>query len=126
MMDLPKTLRKIRLELAREPGRPQGSAQDGYEFLVPLQPDGRIDAEAWSANADRCRVRRFRTREADQIGRLARDPDGQWFFDYDAETDEDDEPGFRFGDEQFVIGEYVSIEDSGRMHTYRVVAVDPI
>ena len=123
----PLNLQKIRMELAREPGHPQGSAQDGYELVAPLGPDGRIDADAWQREAGRCRVRRFRTREADRLGRLARDADGQWFFDYDEETDEDDEAGFRLGEERFVIGEYVSVKDEdGRMRTYRVIAVDPL
>lgn len=125
MTQSPHGLRKIRLELAREPGHPQGSKRDGYEFVAPLLDDGRIDGAQWPAQAERCWVRRFRAQEEDRLGRLARDADGQWFFDYDEDTDEDDEAGFRFGDERFVIGEYVSIEDEGRMHTYRVVAADP-
>ena len=57
-------------------------------------------------------------------GHLARKPDGAWFF-CDAEGDSDDEAGFRFNDEHFVPGEYVSLrEQDGKMHTFRVVSVE--
>ena len=34
-----------------------------------------------------------------------------------------DEVGFHFADERFVTGEYVSINEGGKMHTFRVVSV---
>lgn len=70
-----------------------------------------------------CRVRRFRDGENDLIGRLRRKPGGQWYFDY-AEGDEDDELGFRLGEERFVTGEYVSIGGQGGMHTYQIARVE--
>lgn len=127
MTDLPQNFRRIRMDLAREPGHPQGSSQDGYELVIPLDPEARIDADTWKSHADRCRVRRFRARKADRLGKLARDADGQWFFDYDEATDEDDEAGFRLGEERFVSGEYISVKDEDdRMRTYRVITVDRI
>lgn len=118
------SFRKVHLELAREPGQPDGDSGHGYDLLMPLGPDGRIDAVAWKANRAATRVRRFRRNEPDQIGVLARKPGGSWYFDY-AAGDTDNEPGFRFGDEAFVAGEYVSIrEQDGRMHTFRVISVE--
>ena len=35
-----------------------------------------------------------------------------------------DEVGFHFAEERFISGEYVSINEGGKMHTYRVVSVD--
>lgn len=60
--------------------------------------------------------------ERRQVGRLRRKPGGQWFVDY-AEGEEDDEAGFRFGDERFVAGEYVSIANAGQMRTYQIARV---
>lgn len=121
---LPREFRKVRLELAREPGRPAGDARYGYDLLIPLDGDGRIDGAAWRANRDLTRIRRFRSDEADQIGKLGRRPGGAWYFDYH-EGDADDEAGFRFGDEAFVPGEYVSLrERDGEFHTFRVVSVE--
>jgi len=34
-----------------------------------------------------------------------------------------DEVGIHLADERFVLGEYVSIREAGKTHTYRVVAV---
>jgi hypothetical protein len=124
MTSLPPAFRRIRLELAREPGRPAGDQAHGYDFLAPLDAEGKIDPEIWKQNRAACRVRRFRPGEQDEIGTLARGRGGQWFFDYE-EGEEDDEAGFRFGEEHFVAGEYVSIrEDDDKMHTFRVVLVE--
>jgi hypothetical protein len=119
--------RRIRLELAREPGHPEGSSRTGYEIVAPLDEGGRLSAEMWRENRDLCRVQRFHEGEADKIGRLARHPGGSWYFDYDQARSDDDEPGFRLGAERFLPSEYVSIKDAGgHMHTYRVISVQPI
>jgi hypothetical protein len=120
---LPLQFRKVRLELAREPGHPEGASDQGYDLLVPLDNEGRLDAGVWRTHRDSTRVRRFRAGEADQIGKLSRRPGGSWYFDYEVGTD-DDESGFRFGDEKFVPGEYVSIREAdGDMRTFRVIFV---
>jgi len=33
-----------------------------------------------------------------------------------------DEVGYHFADERFRVGEYVSLNEGGKMHTYRVTA----
>ena len=42
---------------------------------------------------------------------------------YDDEGNLPDEAGYHFADERFVVGEYVSINERGQMHTYRVTTV---
>lgn len=118
-------MKKIRLELARDPDFPSGSAEHGYEFTAPLDGNARIDAAAWRQHRDRCRVRRFWGNEEDDIGHLVRKPGGAWAFHYDILGDaDDDETGYRFGDEAFVPGEYVSVrEHDDTMRTFRVVSV---
>ncbi len=124
MHNLPDSFRHIRLELAREQGHPGGDNEHGYDILAPLTADGHIDGDVATAHRDQCRVRRFRPGEKDAIGVLARGPGGHWRFDYDPDRDDDDEAAFRFSDERFVSGEYVSIrEDDGEMHTFRVMHV---
>jgi hypothetical protein len=127
MTSLPAAFRRVRLELAREPGHPSGDSAYGYDFMVPLDAAGRIDAELWKKNRDACRVLRFRPGfDDDELGQLVRGRGDKWFFDYE-EGGEDDETGFRFDQERFVIGEYVSIrEDDGKMRTFRVAAVDKV
>jgi hypothetical protein len=122
---LPRAFRRIRLELAREPGHPAGSRRHGYVFVAPLDESGRIDAKLWKQNRDDCRVVRFRPNDED-IGHLIHRPGGAWAFHYDIDGDEDDEVGFRFDDEKFVIGEYVSIREDETMHTFRVTSVEPV
>lgn len=116
----------IVLELAREPGHPAGDARHAYHLDVPLDTDGRIDAAGWRQQRDLYQVRRLRPGEAEARGAILHGPGGRWTFDYTDESSRDDETGFRFGDERFVVGEYVSIrEDDGKMHTFRVVSVEP-
>lgn len=124
MKGLPDNFRHVRLELAREKGHPEGDRGHGYDILMPLTDDGHIDAEAFKKHHAACRVRRFRPDEDDAIGVLAHGPGGRWFFDYDKRQTSDAEAGFRFSEERFVPGEYVSIaEDDGDMHTFQVMAV---
>lgn len=119
-------LTRIRLELARGPGFPDGSARHGYEFVAPLDDAGHLDAAGWRAARDRCRVRRFWGAEADDVGHLVHRGSG-WFFHYDVAGDEDDEAGFKLAQHSFNLGDYVSIrDDEGELRTFRVVAADPL
>ncbi|MFG1463157.1 hypothetical protein V5F77_09650 [Xanthobacter sp. DSM 24535] len=126
MSQLPHTFREIRLELAREKDHPEGSRNFGYSFVAPLDENGRINPDLWHTHRDACRVVRFRPGEADDVGHLVRRPGGSWAFRYDVSGDEDDESGYRFGDEAFAPGEYVSIREDEEMHTYRVVSVEHV
>ena len=120
-----KSLRSIRLELARDPDYPDGSAGRGYVFVAPLEADGHIDAASWPALRQYCTVRRFWLGEAEQQGHLVKTRRG-WLFHYDIHGDpEEDEPGFRFDTHVFKPGEYVSIrEQDESLRTFRVVAVE--
>lgn len=117
-------LKRIRIELARDHEHPQGSREHGYDFVVPLDDDGRLVAEEWKANRDRCRVRRFSRGEKDEIGRVVHKRGGSWAFDYNPKESSDDEPGFKLDKHRFAPGEYVSItEHDGKMRTFRVISV---
>lgn len=120
---LPACFRQIRLELAREPGHPEGEAHIAYVIVAPLSPDDRIDAEQWKKHRDACRVARQRPQQPDSLGHLVHRPGGSWAFKYDDVDHLPDEAGYHFGDERFVQGEYVSIREDGGMHTFRVVSV---
>ena len=122
LKDLTPNFRRIRLLLAREKDHPAGDREEGYDLLVPLDGDGRLNAVEWKSHQGACRVRRFSAGEV-RIGRLRRKPGGQWYFDY-AEGDHDDEIGFHLGEERFITGEYVSIGRAGSMHTYQVARVE--
>jgi hypothetical protein len=122
---LPHVFRRIRLELAREPQHPAGSARYGYIFVAPLDATGRIDAGLWKRYRDECRVVRFRPNDED-VGHLVHMPGGSWAFHYDVDGDEPDESGYRFGDEMFVLGEYVSIKERDKMHTFKVSSVERV
>ncbi|MFG1202521.1 hypothetical protein V5F29_09010 [Xanthobacter aminoxidans] len=123
MTQLPHGFRQIRMELAREKGHPDGARNSGYSFVAPLDSAGRIDAAEWAKHRDSCRVVKFRPDEADEVGHLVRRPGGSWAFRYDISGADDDEAGYRFGDERFEVGEYVSVHEDGEMHTFRVVSV---
>lgn len=126
MVDLPHDFREIRLELAREKDHPAGARDFGYTFVAPLDVNGHIDPELWSKHRQACRVVRFRPNEADEIGHLVRRPGGSWAFHYDISGTDDDEAGFRFNDERFEIGEYVSVKEDDESHTFRVISVEPV
>ena len=122
------TIKKVVLELARDPDFPNGSRDHGYRFTAPLTEDGKIDPEAWKANREQCRVVRFWGDEEDEVGHLIRKPGGAWAFHYDIHGDEDsDESGYRFALHVFKPGEYLSIkEHDDQMRTFKVIAVSAL
>lgn len=123
---LPANFRRIRLELAREPGHPEGDAHIGYWLTAPLTSDGRLDPTAAHAFPDACVVVRFGAGEDDTHGLLHRRPGGSWSFHYDRETGADEDPGYRLGAHRFAVGEYVTIEENEGAHTYRVASVQSL
>ncbi len=117
-------MKKITLELARDHEFPNGSREHGYIFVAPLDIDDRIVAEDWKESREACLVTRFWGSEEHETGHLIRKPGGSWAFHYDINGDEDDdETGYRFGDERFRPGEYVSIkEHDGVVRTFKVIS----
>lgn len=124
---LPAVFRRIRLELAREAGHPEGDPGVGYTVLAPLTADGRLDVETARRHREDCKVIRFRAGEDGQVGYLRRRPGGSWAFHYDLpDHHEDDDPGYKFGDHRFAAGEYVTVMEDEGTHTYRVASVEPL
>lgn len=121
-------MKNIRLELARDPEFPNGSRDHGYDLVAPVDDDGQLLPKDWSANRDKCRVRRYWGNETEELGHLVRKPGGAWAFHYDILGDaDDDETGYRFGNHKFLPGEYVSInEHDDVLRTFKVVAVRDI
>ena len=122
------TMKQIRMELARDQDFPQGSRLHGYTLIAPLDNMDRIDAAEWKANREKCRVTRFWGSDEHEVGHLVRKPGGAWAFHYDIHGNEDDDDtGYRFGDERFRPGEYVSIrEQDGEMRTFRVITATDV
>jgi hypothetical protein len=116
---LPAQFRQIRLSLAREPGHPEGDSGFAYVIIAPLDADDRIDATLWREHREACRITRSRPDQEDQHGHLVHRGSG-WAFSY---PNTPDEVGHHFSDEHFVPGEYVSIDEGGKLHTYRVASV---
>jgi hypothetical protein len=118
---LPTQFRRIRIELAREPSHPEGDRAVAYVIVAPLDADDRIDSELWRKHRDACRIARLRPDREDDHGHLVHRQGGGWAFHYEKMPDE---IGFHFADERFVSGEYISINEDGQLHTYRVVSVN--
>lgn len=115
----------IRLELAREPSSPEGDRADGYDIIAPLTADRRLDARTWQEVPDRCRVRRFGGDATLAFGRLRHAGPDRWFLDFEP-GEADDVHGFRLADEVFQTGEYVSLSQGDRVHTYVIARVEPV
>jgi len=121
-------LSRIVLHHARGPGFPAGSSRHGYEIVAPLDRVGQLNAAAWSAEREKCTVRRFWGDNMIMEGRLVHHAGGAdgatWMLDYDPQKETDDEAGFRLDNHRFAPGEYVTISDNaGRQHTFVVAEV---
>ena len=121
-------MRRIKLELARTKGHPEGSHGDGYDFVAPLDESGHISLEGWKKERALCFVHRLEGGVVVERGLLTHRAGGAggstWVFDYDPNATVDEEAGYRFGAHAFVPGEYVSIRDEdGELHTYQVASI---
>jgi hypothetical protein len=120
--DIPDHFQVVHLDLAREPGHPEGSANDRYTLLLPLGPDGRIlEAEA-RQHPSYCRVSRMDPEGGIARGLLRPGPEGNWRFDFG----ETEESGFRFDEERLAPGVYVTVLRGDEQHTYKVIVLQPL
>lgn len=118
------TWMRVRIELARSPGYPDGSNRHGYEFILPLDANGRIDLKSYERAPQLCTVHRFWEGGDDSVGEIQHEGD-RWFFSYDPGED-DDEPILRFAERVFREGELLSVrEPGGAEHPFRIVLVEP-
>ena len=122
---VPEHFQIIHLDLAREPGHPEGSALDRYTLLLPLADDGRIIVPEARAHPDDCRVAHACGQDEIKHGVIRRDADGAWIFDF-GDAEGEPEVGFRLARERFSPGEYISIQRGKDQHTYRVVSLQPV
>lgn len=114
----------VRLELARTPEFPAGSASRAYMLRLPLRDDGLIDEPALRASPAVASVRRFWPNEPDRQGYLIRNDKG-WAFSY-AVGEDDDERVYHLETHAFRLGEYVTLtEPDGRRLPFRVVQAVP-
>jgi hypothetical protein len=120
-------LRKVRLELARTPDFPEGSARHGYELVAPLDDHGHLDPETWRKERGACRVHRFWAGEDDLHGRLIH-RGNRWAFHYeDSEDPDDEEPIYKLDRHVLTEGEYLSItEHDGLQRTFLIISVAPL
>ncbi len=120
------TLFHVHMILARTDEYPEGSNAFGYDLVVPLDANMNLDPEGWKTHKEACTVRRFTRDEADEHGLLRHIGRG-WIIDYDATTDEDNEPFFKLDQRKIDIGEYLTVtEADGEQRTFRVVTVSPL
>ena len=116
---------RIRLELARSPDFPEGSARHGYEFVLPLDETGRLDRADYKMAPELCTVHRFWDGSADLIGTLRHTSRGQWNFSYHR-GEMENEPIPHFAEHRFREGEYLTLrEPDGAEHTFRIAMVAP-
>jgi hypothetical protein len=119
------TWKRVRIELARSPDYPDGSNRHGFEFILPLDEEGRLDRETYEHAPELCTVHRFWEGGDDSVGMIIHSGRGRWVFSYNP-GDDDDEPILRFAERLFREGEYLAVrEPDGAEHTFRIVLVEP-
>jgi hypothetical protein len=118
------TLMTVRLELARTAEHPHGNPGQGYRFVIPLDEQGRPDAEGWRRHKDRCRVHQIGSGLVVRKGWLRHLGHG-WCFDYERGTHEDDQPFFKLDRHVLAPGNYVSITEDKVQRPFKIVSVTP-
>jgi hypothetical protein len=114
------TWKTIRLELARTPDWPEGSAAHAYLLHLPVDDNGMVEARALHEATKHPTVRRFWPNEPDQTGVIIR-KGRKWVFSY-RPGDEDDEAVFHLESHSLKVGQYLTItEANGEQLPFRVV-----
>jgi hypothetical protein len=115
----------IRLELARTPEFPDGSAERGYQLHLPMRPDGLIDEAAHSSDRARATAFRFWPDERDLKGYVIRTARG-WAISY-ALGESDDQGVFHLETHPLKLGNYLTItEADGTTWPFRIAAIEPL
>jgi len=115
----------IRLELARSPEFPEGSAAHAYLLRVPLDGHAIADSDALRAHPERAEVLRIWPDEPDQHGYLLHHRN-RWIFSY-APGEADDEPVFHLETHPLRLGEYVTItERDGTSLCFRITRCEAL
>jgi hypothetical protein len=120
--NIPDHFQMVHLDRVGEPGHARGSAGDRYTLLLPLGSDGRILESEAQRYPDYCRVSRSGPGDGVLRGLMRPGPNRSWSLEFG----EAEETGFRFAEEQFSPGQYVTVLCDGNPHTYRVVSRQPL
>lgn len=99
----------IRLELARTPAFPNGSAARSYVLRLPLGDGGLIDEQEYRAHPELATARRFWPNEPDRHGTLLHTGQG-WALSYEPGED-DDEIIYRLDAHAIRQGAYLTLTD---------------
>jgi hypothetical protein len=114
----------IRLELARTPAFPNGSAARSYVLRLPLGEGGLIDEQAFRNHPELATARRFWPNEPDRHGTLLHTGEG-WALSYEP-GEEDDERIFRLDAHAILPGGYLTLTDpDGERLPFVVKALTP-
>ena len=115
--------KSVRLELARSPGFPRGSASRAFLLRIPLRDDGSIDARAINDNRCRATVRRFWASEPDLSGQIV-SQDGVWQLRCSRVGAG---PTFVMPDHPLVVDQHILIEGPDEVaRPFRVVSIDAL
>jgi hypothetical protein len=120
--DIPDHFQVVHLDLASETGHPDGSANDRYTLLLPLDAEGRILEAQARRHPDYCRVSRMDPQGAIVRGLMRPGPGRNWRLDFG----EAEESGFRFAEQLFTPGQSVAVVRGDDQRTYRVIALQPL
>ena len=115
-----KCWKRIRLDLAPNPGFPRGSAGRAYLLHLPVDAQERIDSAEIERNPGRATVRRFWSSEPDEYGQVVQ-ADGQWHFRYEQRAND---AIFRPGPAGLQIGSDAVVESpDGVVRRFRVTSM---
>ena len=79
---------------------------------IPLDKDGKLDADLWRAHKKACTVIRFSPDESEKADGWLTHRGANWFFHYDEDHEGPDEPVYKLGDHTLRLGDYVTIHEA--------------
>jgi hypothetical protein len=117
--------RVIRLELARTPDFPEGSASRAYLLRLPLNERNLIDEHTLRGMPSLATARRYWPNEPDMSGYVVKTSRG-WAISY-APGEDDDETVFHLETHPLSEGEYITLtEPDGQQLPFKIASVLPL
>ncbi|MBB3971379.1 hypothetical protein [Hansschlegelia beijingensis] len=108
-------MKRVLLHLVHGGGQLHPSRRHGYDIVAPLDEDGRLNTDLWRSHWAYCRVIRFWGDSPSMAGMLRYRPaaleEEGWFLDFDPNSKDDDQFGYRLDIRKFMPGGYLSLHD---------------
>jgi hypothetical protein len=94
-------------------------------LVLPLTAEGRLDVEGWEVFPELCTITHTSGQSVTRTGRLTRNADCEWVFDFLEDGVDQPQIADRLADARFAAGQTISVTCGDGGHRLRIVSLRP-